>query len=155
MGSEMCIRDSGFIVPILNVLLRICLTLAKRGDRGLYLPGINELAAALVQFEQPIADTEGEELRWFMPPIEVKWGLYFENTATDWAQIGEQSREDLAAGLIDKETAIMQIAPFYDIQNPHEYAEEMHEKEHAHSTALQGAIEALNEAAPEEEDEEG
>ena len=146
--------EQGFVLPILNVLLRICLALAKRGDRGLYLAGINELAAALVQFEQPIADAEGDSLRWFMPPIEVNWGLYFENTATDWAQIGEQTREDLGSGIIDKQTAVRQMAPFYDIQNPHEYAEQMAEHEHAHAASLQGAIEALNEATPEDEDEE-
>jgi len=137
--------EYGFLIPVLNQLLRVCLAVARGGNGGLYLPGLSLIAAALVPFERGVErDGELVGVRWFPPPIEVKWGPYFADTALDVAQVGKEVREDYGAGLITKETAIARLADFYDIENPAEYAHEMGEAENHHAESWSSALEALS-----------
>jgi len=148
--------EHGFLLPALNQLLRICLSVARGGDGGLYLAGLPSLAAALIPFERGV-ERDGELVgtRWFSPPIEVKWGPYFEDTALDVAQVGKEVREDYGAGLITKETAVTRLADFYDIESPAEYVRQMEETENHHAESWEQALEALSGTTPEERSGEG
>jgi len=138
--------EDGYMRPTLNMLLRVVLSVVRAGEGQLYLAGQNDLAVALQQFEQTV--TAGQDvvgLRWFSPPLNVQWGDYFEPTAIDADAINRIVREDLMGGLITQETAIKRIAPFYDIENPEEYAFKMkHDIDH-HAESWEKALKALDE----------
>tara|TARA_R100001163_G_scaffold64672_1_gene59475 strand:- start:643 stop:2514 length:1872 start_codon:yes stop_codon:yes gene_type:complete len=139
--------EDGFMRPTLNMLLRVVLSVVKGEGGQLYLAGQDQLSTVLIQFEKTVGTSDDNVgVRWFSPPLNVQWGEYFEPTAIDSDAINRIVREDLMAGLVTEETAIKKIAPFYNIENPEEYAFKMVTERDHHASGWESALKALDES---------
>ena len=118
----------GLLIPLVSMLLRIVHKLGASG--GLYLLGVKKLLPILARFEreQALPGGAGTRLVWMGPDIRLEWPAWFADTATDQKAVGDNVRADLQAGLVSKATAVKKIAPYYGIDNPGQYAEDLEEE---------------------------
>lgn len=125
-----------WLVPLINLLLRVSLAYASEPARGaLYLPGLKKTAPILKRFVQPMqtgTDEAGNAVTtdtWFSPSLSPNWPPYFPPTEEDQARVAKQAADDHEAGFITKRTAVEKISDFYDdIENVDQYLEAL-EKE--------------------------
>jgi len=157
----------GLLLPLVSMLLRIVHRLGAGG--GLYLPGVDKLLPILAKFEraQRVAGAGGGTRQvWMGPDMRLEWPAFFSDTTADQKAVGENVRADLTADLITRGTAVKKIAPFYGIDNPAQYADDLdaadaakREEEHEAAALLGGAAPPVKPrarpAAPKAAEEEG
>lgn len=110
------------MLPTLWMLMRI---IAEKAD-GAYIPGAKKIAELASSFKRTVEGSEAEQ--WFMPRLRVEWPPFFDATEEDQERIGNQTREDYAAGLITLETAVRRLSAVYDIEDVVGYVEELTEE---------------------------
>ena len=118
--------EQHLLLPIVDMLLRMALSLSRRTDVALYLSGLADAAPVLASFERPAAD--GSQ-RWMPPPVEAHWPAYFPPTEPDEKATGEAVRADLKAGLITLRTAVEKRAAYYGVGNVDQYVEALEGRE--------------------------
>ena len=118
--------EQHLLLPVVDMLLRMALSLSRRADVALYLSGLADAAPVLASFERPAAD--GSQ-RWMPPPVEAHWPAYFPPTEPDEKATGEAVRADLKAGLITLRTAVEKRAAYYSVGNVDQYVEALEGRE--------------------------
>lgn len=134
----------GLILPLVSMLLRIVHRLGAGG--GLYLLGVDKLLPILAKFEreQRVAGGgTGTRKVWMGPDMRLEWPAFFADTAADQKAVGDNVRADLTGGLITRATAVKKIAPFYGIDNPAQYAEDLDKADAAKRAEEHEAAEML------------
>jgi hypothetical protein len=139
-------------LPVVNMLLRIVLRLSEMPDKGLYLAGRKALEPLLKRFMRDQKTTDGQTRKvWVAPHITIKWQAatsdYFTPSEADRKLLSDMTRADLQAGVIKLGTAVAAVAPFYGIENPAQYAEDMEKDAAEKAESLQASQQALAAAA--------
>jgi hypothetical protein len=134
------------------MLLRIVLRLSEMPDKGLYLAGRKALEPLLKRFMRDQKTTDGQTRKvWVAPHITLKWQAatsdYFTPSEADRKVLSDMTRADYDKGLIKRATAVAAVAPFYGIENPAQYAEDMEAEDAEKAESLQASQQALAAAA--------
>ena len=136
------------LLPLVDMILRIALAYAQRSEEWFYLPGKKALVALLSKFNRPQRDRMGGvRSAWIPPHLSVRFAPYFTPSDADKKLTSEMTRADLQAGVIKLETAVKTVAPFYDIESPAQYAEDIEAAAAEKAESLQAAQAALAAAA--------
>lgn len=147
----------GWLLPVLNCLLRIALHYQRRPELGaLYLDGLGATAALAESFERDVQGADGATIkRWFGPALRVKWPPYFPPSASDQKVAADQVRADYDAKLITRRTAVEKLAPFYGIENVDAYMEALETEADERENVEHQLVKALNGAATTDDEEAG
>lgn len=136
------------LLPLVDMLLRIALAYAQRSEEWFYLPGKEALVKLLTKFNRQQKDRMGGVRETWIPPhLSVKFAPYFTPSDADKKVTSDMTRADLQAGVIKLETAVKQVAPFYDIEAPAQYAEDIEKAAAEKVESLQQAQAQLAAAA--------
>ncbi len=136
------------LLPLADMLLRIALAYAQRSEEWFYLPGKEALVKLLTKFNRQQKDRMGGvRSTWIPPHLSVKFAPYFTPSDADKKVVSDMTRADLQAGVIKLETAVKQVAPFYDIEAPAQYAEDMEKAAEEKAESLKQAQMQLAAAA--------
>jgi hypothetical protein len=124
------------IVKIVDMMLRMIVT---AGD-GVYLSGLKRAMPILQRFVRVQRQRDGGVTSVWMPPdIRCIWPPYFKPNDVDQKAAGDNVRADVQAKLITRATAVKQIAPFYEIEDPAQYAEDLDAEDAKETEALHKA----------------
>jgi hypothetical protein len=136
------------VLPIVEMLLRIVLRLSEMPDQGLYLAGRDKMVPILQRFMRDQRTRGGQTRKvWVAPHLRVQWADYFTPSEADRKVVSDMARADLKDGVIKRATAVKTIAPFYGIENPAQYAEDMDKEDAEKAESLQASQAALAAAA--------
>ncbi len=145
------IRDDfadGFLVPIVDMLLRITLSVGSRGEGALRLPGLKEALPALSKF---LSKTETVKLdggvesktEWVAPDILVKWGPYFKPEPAEESALVDLALKAKDGGLITIKEALEKLRGVFAIDNVDALIKTMEEEKAAEKKAEQEALHML------------
>lgn len=135
-------------LPVIEMLLRIVLRLSETPDQGLYLAGVDKVVAILKRFMRDQRTRDGQTRKvWVAPHLRVQWADYFRPSEADRKVVSDMTRADLQASVIKRATAVKTLAPFYGIENPAQYAEDMEKEDAEKAESLQASQIALAKAA--------
>ncbi len=137
------------LLAIVDMLLRIALSVGKRKDEALYLAGLTEVLPILERFQ---ANVVGGKQRWFSPQLDLAWGPYFEPSETDAKALVEYVSAAHTAGLITKYTAVEELGDVFAIGNVDGYLDELEQEDEADAAKQTeqkvGEAEAMAEVMP-------
>jgi hypothetical protein len=115
------------LLPVVDMLLRLIVIFSKRKQK-LYLPGFDKMAAILARFEHVNENgVAGSATTWVTPRMSVIWSDYFEASETEQKAVVDTALALKAAGMLKSATVIKRIAPYFDIVNPAQYADNLEE----------------------------
>jgi len=97
------------LLATIDMFLRI--VLVKGANAGIYIAGLKKVLPILARFQRQVANDQGQTAtRWFPPHIDLVWGPFFENSATDEQAIITGTTAMLDAKLITRKLAVQRLA---------------------------------------------